>query len=249
MSKLPYMKLFWPDFFGDARVQALSPEAQGLYLLLLGVMWVNGGWIAADDRIIARRLGLDVRVWRARYKTEIVALLSDFQAPLVGRALTQKRLQKELQKAADLRAVRIANLGMTEAEYEANRTPAPDKPARQKRAQAGNQTGSPNRPPKNAPRLEDQARAIAHSSEDTSYPVTGRAAGQTERSGPSPHIVDAAALPPRATADDEPPPAENPELQRRLVADGLKRPGGKPPSLSDLVRDLTRGEDNANRKG
>jgi len=246
MSKLPYMKLFWPDFFGDARVQAMSTEAQGVYLLLLGVMWVSGGWISADDRIIARRLGLDVRVWRSRYKPEIVPLLSDFQAPLVPRAFTQNRLQKELTKAADLRAVRIANLGMTEAEYEAKSAPVTAKLEGRKRAQAGGRTGSPNRPPKSEPAQGNQGRAIAHSSEDTSYPVTGRAAGQTERSGPSPHIVDAAALPPRATADDEPPP-ENPALQKKLIADGLK--AGKPPSLSDLVRDLTRGEDNANRKG
>ena len=40
MAQMPYMKLFWPDFFGDPRVQAMQPEAQGVYLLLLGVMWV-----------------------------------------------------------------------------------------------------------------------------------------------------------------------------------------------------------------
>jgi len=257
MSKLPYMKLFWPDFFGDARVQAMSTEAQGVYLLLLGVMWVSGGWISADDRIIARRLGLDVRVWRSRYKPEIVPLLSDFQAPLVARALTQKRLQKELTKAVDLRAIRIANLGMTEDEYEANKAVAPTKPARAKRAQAGHRTGAPNRPSKSEPAPANQGRAIAHSSDiETTSPVTleppsqaaARAADHTVRSGPTPHNVEVGALPPRAMPDDEPAPAEDKALQRQLVADGLKRQG-KTPSLSDLVQELTRGDDNANRKG
>ena len=254
MSKLPYMKLFWPDFFGDARVAALSTEGKGIYLLLLGIMWTSGGWIAADDRVIARRLGLDVRVWRSRFKGEIVPLLSDFQAPLVPAAFTQKRLQKELSKAVDLRAIRIANLGMSEAEYERNRTVAPTKPARGKRAQAGHQTGRPNSAPKSAPEQPPQGRAIAHSSDiETTSPVTleppsqaaGRAADPAERSGPTPHNIDAAALPPRAMPQDEPAPAEDTALQRRLVADGLKR-GGQ--SLSDLVRELTGGTD-ANRKG
>lgn len=252
MAQMPYMKLFWPDFFGDARVQALSAEAQGIYLLLLGVMWINGGWISADDKIIARRLGLDVRVWRARYKSEIVPLLSDFQAPLVPRALTQNRLQKELKKAADLRAIRIANLGMSEAEYEANRTVAPTKPASKKAAQAGHRTGSPNRAAKSEPKPAEQARAIAHSSEDTTYPVTGRAAVHASRSGPSPHIADAAALPPRdlvgealvnavrKVEPEQPEPASDPATVKRLVADGLKR--DKPPTLSDLMAELTKGK-------
>lgn len=244
MAQMPYMKMFWPDFFGDARVAAMSPEAQGIYLLLLGVMWSNGGWIAADDKIIARRLGLDVRVWRARYKSEIVPLLSDFQAPLVPRALTQKRLQKELIKAAELRAIRIANLGMSEAEYEANRTPAPDKQAKQKRAQAGHRTGTPNRAAKSEPKPAEQSRAIAHSSEDTTYPAAGRAAGHTERSGPPPHIADVGALPPREALQPmptaEPEPASDPATVKRLVADGLKR--DKPPTLSDLMAELTKGK-------
>ena len=243
MSKLPFMKLYTSDFFGDARVRAMPAEVKGIYLLLLATMWDDGGWISADDKVIARRLGVDVRVWRSRFKPEIVPLLSDISVPLVGRSFTQNRLQRELTKAHDLRAKRIANLGLSEAEYEAKRAVAPTKPVKQKRAQ----DAAPGRASKLArDKAASHSPAIAQNSEDTSYPVTGRAAGQTERSGPSPHIVDAAALPPRATADDEPPP-ENPALQKKLIADGLK--AGKPPSLSDLVRELTRGDDNANRKG
>lgn len=250
MAKLPYMKLFWPDFFFDPRVQALTTEARGIYVLLLGVLWMSDGWIAADDKVIARRLGLDVRVWRSRYKAEIVPLLSDFQAPLVGRSYTQKRLQRELAKATDLRAIRIANLGMSEAEYEAKRAVAPAKPASKKRAQHG----TPNRPPKPAAEPALPSSGDSHSHKDTtypakagnSYPAAGRAAVHTERSGPTPHNIDAVALPPRAMPEAEPEPPSNPALVKRLVADGLKP--GKALSLSEIVAELT-GDDDANRKG
>lgn len=248
MAQMPYMKLFWPDFFFDPRVQAMTPEARGIYLLLLGVLWMSDGWIAADDKVIARRLGLDVRQWRSRYKAEIVPLLSDFQAPLVGRSYTQKRLQKELAKAADLRAIRIANLGMSEAEYEAKRAVAPAKPGSKKRAQHA----SPNRTPKPAAEPASPSSGDSHSHRDTtypakaghSYPAADRAAVHTERSDQPPHNVDAAALPPRealqAMPTAEPEPASDPATVKRLVADGLKR--DKPPTLSDLMAELTKGK-------
>lgn len=231
-----------------------------MYLLLLATMWEEGGWIAADDKIIAHRLGLDTRAWKARYKNEIVPLLDEMSLTLVGPSYTQKRLQKELAKAADLRAKRIANLGLSEAEYEANRAVASTRPDKQKRAQAGHRTGHPSSRATKPAKPVAHSPAIAQSSEvETTSPVTleppshaaGRAAVHTERSGPTPHNVNAAALPPReampAMPTAEPGPLENVELQRKLVADGLKRPGGKVPSLSELVAELT-GEDDASRK-
>lgn len=246
MAQMPYMKLFWPDFFGDERVQAMTAEGKGIYLLLLGVMWNSGGWIAADDKVIAKRLGLNVRAWRARYRPEIEPLMTEFTAPLIGSAWTQKRLEKELAKANELRAKRIANLGMTEVEYEAKRTLTATKPAAPKQPASSRDSSTRERRP-------PHARPIAHSSEDTTYPVTldtripaaGRAAAADERSAPPPHNVDAAALPPRelpAMPTPEAEPSSNPETVKRLVADGLKRPGGKPPSLSDLMAELTKGK-------
>ena len=165
MAQLPYMKMFWPDFFTDPGVEAMSPEAQGIYLLLLGRMWMNGGWLPADDRVIARRLGLDVRVWRKRYKDEMSALLSDFQGPLGGACVTQNRLMLEWSKAEELRKQRIANLGISEGDYATKSNRLAKRPVKEKPRRSGNRTERPNREAEREPEQELHSRAIAHSSD------------------------------------------------------------------------------------
>lgn len=165
MGKLPFMKMFWPDFFTDPGVEAMSPEAQGIYLLLLGRMWMNGGWLPADDRVIARRLGLDVRVWRTRYKNEMSALLSDFQGPLGNACITQNRLMLEWSKAEELRKQRIANLGISEDDYAAKSNRRTNRPAKENPRRSGARTETPNREPEREPKPEPHPRLIAHSSD------------------------------------------------------------------------------------
>lgn len=103
MTGLPYMPMYWGDFFADTEL-AMSGEARAYYAILLGRMWVNHGWLPADDQRIARAIGVDVRSWRHRLKAEIVPLLRREIDPIIGPIYRQRRLAEELDKAADLTA-------------------------------------------------------------------------------------------------------------------------------------------------
>lgn len=103
MPDVPFMRMWWGDFFADPKVAALPGETRGIYACLLGAMWQNGGWLANNDSMIARLLGLHVLTWKARHKPLVLPLLSVGVTPMVpGGVLTQKRLTKEWRKATQL---------------------------------------------------------------------------------------------------------------------------------------------------
>lgn len=101
MTSLPHMPMYWERFFADTEL-VMASDTQGFYALLLGKMWLNHGWLPADDSFIARLLRLDVRTWRSRHKAAILALLQAEIDPVIGPIYRQKRLVAELAKAADL---------------------------------------------------------------------------------------------------------------------------------------------------
>lgn len=107
MTDLPFMPMYWRDFFGDGKVQSLTVEQQGVYALLLGHMWLHKGWLPNNDVIIARVLGMHTNTWKQRYKAAILPLLTldpSEQTPgglslIPGGVLRQNRLGSELEKA------------------------------------------------------------------------------------------------------------------------------------------------------
>ncbi len=151
MSRMPFMKIFWADFFSDPLVRWLTPEQKGVYLLLLGHMWENGGWISADDRVIARTIGMDVRRWRGQYAEAIYPMMSTIPDDFLGTVMVQKRLRHEYEKAVDLREKRIANLPPSSpksVQLQRNARPAR---RRKNRPRPHPRSASPNRPPIRTP--------------------------------------------------------------------------------------------------
>lgn len=63
MSDLKFMPMYWADFMADTR--HLHGYAAGAYSLLLGNMWMQGGWVPDDDEQLARMCGLDLQQWLA----------------------------------------------------------------------------------------------------------------------------------------------------------------------------------------
>jgi len=103
MAELPFMMMNWKRFFNSERVQDLpGGEARGLYALLLGVMWRRGGWIKADDHIIAKALDIDIRRWRQTYKPMLEPLLRREIDPHIGEVYTQSTLTEVRASALDV---------------------------------------------------------------------------------------------------------------------------------------------------
>ena len=100
MTALPHMPMYWERFFADTA--RLTIEQRGIYALMLGRMWLNGGWLPADDTVLARMLGLDVRAWKTRYKSALLPYFLKEIDPLLSDIYRQKRLVAELAKAAEV---------------------------------------------------------------------------------------------------------------------------------------------------
>ena len=105
MSKLPFMPMYWSDFFSKTRHLTRSQEYS--YLLILAFMWDHDGTVEDDDHQLARIAKLPLAQWRK-------------EAPFVRKFLTSEdgflansRLGDELKKAlhvAEINRVR-ARLG------------------------------------------------------------------------------------------------------------------------------------------
>lgn len=100
MSERPYMQLWIADYLADT--QHLSVEQSGCYLHLLMAMWTAGGSLPNDPKVLARVCKMTVGKWR-RVADAVLALMT-----VDGAKITQKRLQKELQKAREIAAKRSA---------------------------------------------------------------------------------------------------------------------------------------------
>lgn len=120
MTAVPFMRLYCSDFFGDPLVQMLTPEQRGVYLQLLMRMWMNGGWIANDDKIIARALGLTRTTWLRRYRPAIENLTISREFPqILGGILTQKRLERDWQITARTMSSNKVKMAKVRAERDA----------------------------------------------------------------------------------------------------------------------------------
>lgn len=89
--KLPYMPMYWTDFFTATDLK-LSGEEAAYYAILLGRAWINGGRLPDDDRMLARILKVTPYKWAA-LKGPIMALWTKTEG-----GWTQPRLEAELQK-------------------------------------------------------------------------------------------------------------------------------------------------------
>lgn len=117
MTDVPMHPMFWGDFFSDPRVAAMPAETQGIYALLLGRMWMNGGWLANDDATIARLLGLTRIQWSRRHRPHIEPLLISKEfSGIFGGLLTQRRVERDWQKVGKTIARTSASLAKARAE-------------------------------------------------------------------------------------------------------------------------------------
>lgn len=62
---VPYMKFYPKDYLGDTTT--LTLEEHGAYLLILFLMWGNGGYLKFNQKDLARHLGVSVpkfnKIW------------------------------------------------------------------------------------------------------------------------------------------------------------------------------------------
>jgi uncharacterized protein YdaU (DUF1376 family) len=83
-----YMRFFPDAYLNDT--MPLTMEEQGVYMRLLCLMWMNGGKIKNDDRLIARMLGIHVNKW-FKIKPKVMGYLGEHSPGYI----TQNRLSKE----------------------------------------------------------------------------------------------------------------------------------------------------------
>jgi len=88
-----YMRFFPDAYLNDT--MPLTMEEQGVYMRLLCLMWLNGGKIKNNDRLIARMLGIHVNKW-SKVKPQVMGYLVEHSPGF----LTQNRLGKEYRYSA-----------------------------------------------------------------------------------------------------------------------------------------------------
>lgn len=101
-SKLPFMKRWPMQFWSDEDViwlAAEDPVAHLIYSALLDHMWINGGSIRDDDRVIAAMLKVPFDMW-LRLRPVVTAVLVSFHDEDGLLRLTQKRLAADFDLAS-----------------------------------------------------------------------------------------------------------------------------------------------------
>jgi uncharacterized protein YdaU (DUF1376 family) len=232
MADLPYMMMNWARFFADAKVAVLEPEAQGIYALLLGRMWLNEGWLSADDRVLCRILGLDIRRWRSVYKPAIAPLLRREIVPHVGEVYTQKHLQevrrsslaiseKNVQRTAAARAAIAAKRGHKPTVTEPKQKPV-TKPATETVTETATApaTSSKEQPQQNKGSTLHVESPYSDAVPSTPAALPPRDQGEVEPSASAGSLGLGGRFP--AMPSDEAEQGERSGLTKRLVADGLK---------------------------
>ena len=95
MSELPYLQMWPKDYLADTR--HLTTEQHGAYLLLIFEAWLRPSCsLPDDDEILSRLAGMSSAQW-ARNKDAVMAF---WKRDGRRKEWTQKRLQKEREKAA-----------------------------------------------------------------------------------------------------------------------------------------------------
>jgi uncharacterized protein YdaU (DUF1376 family) len=230
MVDLPFMMMNWSRFFADTKVEALSFEERGAYALLLGKMWLNQGWLSADERIISRTLGVDIRSWRLTYRPAIEPLLRREIDPHIGAIYTQKTLTAVRAAALDLQQQRAASTARARAAKAAKARRKPSV-AEQKSAPVSEAAAEP--VAATAAGLKEQTqkeRALPIKKAESPFQPTdqglGASSGEIVASGIDPAAL--AALRSKGAALTPPSPAL---LKTRIVANG------KSPKDADTERD------------
>lgn len=185
--------MWWGDFFNDPKVAALPSETRGVYLQLLGRMWMNEGWLPDDDAILARLLGLHVLTWKCRHRAQVTPLLDRVLDPVVGWVLRQKRLTREWQKAVRSIAEVNANAARARAGKAAKSKQPRSAPAANTRSApdvaAGHVTGTVTTAAAGIQPEPDKERALPIKKAESPFPPTGQGLG-----APSGAAEEAAAL-------------------------------------------------------
>jgi uncharacterized protein YdaU (DUF1376 family) len=102
-SKPPAFPFYVDDFASDGKVEAMTTEEVGAYILLLCKAWREDpvGSLPSDDRVLARWARLTSEVWSGCKP----AVLSTFELRSDGR-LYQKRMEREFRKMKESRRKR-----------------------------------------------------------------------------------------------------------------------------------------------
>lgn len=129
MSGSMYLPLWTDAYLGDTR--HLSTVQHGAYLLLLMVMWRNGGHLPNDEKLLARTAGMSLDKWR-KASPEVLAFFE-----VEGSTITQKRLKLELEKS----------LGLVQKRATAGRTGGQAKALKTKERALANATNVPKQNP------------------------------------------------------------------------------------------------------
>lgn len=87
LVKIPYMPMFWSDYFADTR--RLSCLEHGIYCQLIGEYWLHGG-LPVDDQKLAKLVGLDNEEWGKHCSSIACLFLPGWR---------HKRIDKELDAA------------------------------------------------------------------------------------------------------------------------------------------------------
>jgi uncharacterized protein YdaU (DUF1376 family) len=74
LKRYPFFPLYVADFVADDRVEAMSTEQVGSYVLLLCKAWTQEvvGTVPDDDRVLARWARVSIGRWR-RIKAAVMA--------------------------------------------------------------------------------------------------------------------------------------------------------------------------------
>lgn len=215
-KKLWWMKVDLDRLYGSGRVASLGGKVAHAYLWLLGRMWDRGGYIPADDRIIAGALMIDVATWRRTYKPYIEPMLQRLHDGSIGDIFSQKTLIDIMLEQAEKA---MANKAKTGAASSARRKANPAKPTHGPLDTSTVTVGHDG----------DRHDDVTISAPDTvtvhplapAYRVgPGEQAPQPSAAGP-PHAFTAVPLRSGDLGNVAPP--SDPALVKRLVSDGLKR--------------------------
>jgi len=96
-ERLPYIRFYVIEFFGDHRVRRMTSEQRAFYLLLLMEAWIQDPpcTIPADTEEIADLLGIDANRWH----NELADRILPCWQPTDNGRLTQARLLQEYERA------------------------------------------------------------------------------------------------------------------------------------------------------
>ncbi len=116
MSALPFMNMFWSDYFSDTR--HLTCEQHGAYLQLIGSLWIAGGSLPSDPKKLAKIASCSPSRW-ARIEAEVMAFFD-----VKDGTISHTRVSLELKKAREksIKRAEVGSLGGRAKSLKSNKT-------------------------------------------------------------------------------------------------------------------------------